>query len=195
VNSISEGESLVKLARETVNSFFENNFSIQKTGHKQKKGIFVSIHTYPDYELRGCIGYPYPELEFGESLQKAAISAAFYDNRFEPLKKQEMEKIIFEISIMTEPKLIVVEKPMDYLKKIKIGKDGLIVEYSDYKGLLLPQVPLESKPNWDAETFISHVCMKAGLSSNMWLNSDIKIFKFQAQIFKEKTPGGKIIQT
>ena len=194
--SKSDGIELVKLARQTVSDYFEDReLTIKETKFKQNRGVFVSIHTHPSYELRGCIGYPYPTLPLGEALQRASISAAFQDTRFSPLLEDELNNIVFEVSILTEPKLIKIKDPKEYLKKIEIGKDGLIIERNLHKGLLLPQVPLQFKPKWDVETFLEHTCMKSGLLPDMWLDPRVKIYKFQCQIFKEKTPSGQIIQT
>jgi len=194
--SEDDGKKLVKLARQTVEDNLKNKKPVlKKTEYNKKNGVFVSIHNYPDYELRGCIGYPYPILVLGEALQRASVSAAFEDPRFPPLTEEELDNVIFEISVLTEPELIVVKNPKEYLKKIEIGKDGLIAEYGFNKGLLLPQVPLEFEPKWDSETFLCQTCVKCGLLPDTWLDPKIKIYKFQAQIFKEKTPRGEIIQT
>jgi len=191
-----DGIELVKLARQTVIDYFKNReLKIKQTKFKQERGVFVSIHTHPDHKLRGCIGYPYPTLPLGEALQRAACSAAFQDTRFLPLSEGELNDVIFEVSILTEPRLIKIKTPKEYLKKIEIGKDGLIMECNLHKGLLLPQVPLQFEPKWDVETFLEHTCMKSGLLPDMWPGPKIKIYKFQCQIFKEKTPSGGIIQT
>ena len=143
----SEGIKLVKLARQTVLNYLKNKeLKIKQTKFKQKRGVFVSIHTHPDHKLRGCIGYPYPTLQLGEALQRASVSAAFQDIRFLPLSEGELNNVIFEISVLTEPKLIEIKDPKQYLKEIEIGKDGLIMECNLHKGLLLPQVPLQFKP-------------------------------------------------
>jgi hypothetical protein len=194
--SKSDGIELVKLARQTVEDYFRRRrLIIKETKFKQKRGVFVSIHTFPEHELRGCIGYPYPTLPLGEALQRASFSAAFQDTRFSPLTETELKEVVFEVSVLTEPELIVVKNPKEYPEKIKVGKDGLIVEYGLHKGLLLPQVPLQFEPKWDAETFLEHTCIKSGLLPDMWLDPKTKIYKFQAQIFKEKSPSGEIIQT
>jgi len=194
--SEEDGEKLVKLARQTVEDYFKTKkFVLKKSEFKEKRGVFVSIHSYPDHELKGCIGYPYPIIPLGEALQKASFSAAFEDSRFYPLTEEELKGIIFEVSVLTEPELIEVKNPKEYLKKIKIGKDGLIAEYGFNKGLLLPQVPLQFEPCWNAETFLEQTCMKSGLLPDTWLDCKTKIYKFQAQIFKEKSPRGEIIQT
>jgi len=192
--SKSDGIELVKLARQTVENYFKDRkVGIKETKFKEKRGVFVSIHTHPDHGLRGCIGYPYPTLSIGEALQRASISAAFQDTRFLPLSEDELKKVIFEVSILTEPELIKVKDLKEYLKKIEIGKDGLIMECNLHKGLLLPQVPLQFEPKWDVETFLEHTCMKSGLLPDMWLDPRVTIYKFQCQIFKEKTPSGEII--
>ncbi len=194
--SETDGKELVKLARQTLSEYFKNKkFDLKTTKFKQKRGVFVSIHSYSNHELRGCIGYPYPIISLGEALQRAAFSAAFQDPRFLPLSEEELDDVVFEISILTEPELIKVKNAKEYLKKIDIGKDGLIIEYEFNKGLLLPQVPLEFEPKWNVKTFLENTCMKSGLLLDMWLDSRVKIYKFQCQIFKEKTPSGEIIQT
>jgi len=69
-------------------------------------------------------------------------------------------QLLVEITVLTEPELIKVKQPQDYPAYINIGRDGLIVELSFYKGLLLPQVPVEQE--WNTEEYLSHTCMKAG---------------------------------
>lgn len=193
--SKSDGKELVELARKTVENYSNNKkLEIKETKFKEKRGVFVSIHTFPDHKLRGCIGYPYPILILGEAIQRASISAAFQDPRFSALIQDELKRVVFELSILTVPRIIDVKDHKDYLKKIVIGKDGLIIEHGVlYKGLLLPQVAIQY--NWDVETFLEHLCMKAGLMADMWLDSRTKIYKFQTQIFAEREPNGEIIQT
>ena len=83
-----------------------------------------------------------------------------------------------------------VENPKEYLAKIKVGEDGLIVERGFYKGLLLPQVPVEW--DWCEEEFLCQCCVKAGLPQDIWLTKDAKIYKFQAIVFEEETPQGEV---
>ena len=193
--SLKEGAFLVKLARKAVENFFRTKKYLELPKNLPKKlleprGVFVSIKM--DKELRGCIGFPLPIKPLALATIKSAISAAFEDPRFLPLKKEELDKIIFEVSILTEPKLIEVKEPKEYVKKIKIGKDGIIVEKGFSAGLLLPQVAIEE--NWDARKFLEHACLKAGLNKNDWQNKETKIFSFQAEIFREEKPKGKVIR-
>jgi uncharacterized protein (TIGR00296 family) len=83
-----------------------------------------------------------------------------------------------------------VDNPKDYLSKVKVGQDGLIIERGIYKGLLLPQVPVEWE--WCEEEFVCQCCIKAGLPPDSWLTKDTKIYKFQAIIFEEEKPKGEV---
>ena len=179
----SDGKLLIKLARESILSYFLQNKPDTSTVKQfsDRRGVFVTLNK--NNELRGCIGFPEPVFPLFGAVIKAARSAAFEDTRFPPLQKEELKDIKIEISVLTVPSLIEVKKSDDYLKKIKIGKDGLIVRSSLGSGLLLPQVATEY--NWDVEEFLGHLCEKAWLKQDAWKDTNNRIYKFQAQIFKE----------
>lgn len=190
--SLDEGIKAVTFAREVIEQYVKNN-SIPSTDLKgsftEKQGVFVTIHTYPDYDLRGCIGIPLPIMPLKEAIVEGAKSAT-RDPRFPPLDESELSNIIIEVTILTKPELIEVGQPQDYLSNIEIGRDGLIVEQGFFKGLLLPQVPVEQ--GWNKEEFLSHTCMKAGLMPDAWFDKNTKISKFSGQIFTELKPLGEI---
>ncbi len=195
--SLEEGKFLVTLARKAVEKYLKSGKRLkvpEKLDEKllQPCGVFVTINKVygKEKELRGCIGYPYPTNPLIEAVIDSAVSSATNDPRFRPLSIEELDKVVFEISILTPPELIEVEKPHEYLKKIKIGQDGLIVERSIFKGLLLPQVPVEWE--WNEEEFLCQCCVKAGLPPDCWLLNGTKIYKFQAIIFEEEKPGGEV---
>ena len=190
---LEDGRFLVKLAREAIENYIRKG---AKPMSKEKKkfeesGVFVTLHTYPDRKLRGCIGYPQPS-PLVEALVDSAISAATNDYRFPPVSEGELDKIIVEITILSKPVLITA-KPEEYPKKIKIGRDGLIVEHGFNSGLLLPIVPVEW--GWDEEEFLSQTCVKAGLDPLMWLDKRTKVYKFTGQIFAEEKPRGDVKET
>jgi hypothetical protein len=190
--SLAEGRELVKLAKDAVSSHFSGEeMRISKEIQRkfaEKRGVFVTLTK--DKELRGCIGFIEPYFPLWDSVVKAAQSAAFADPRFIPLGKDELKDVKFEISVLTEPELIEVKKPEEYIKKIKIGKDGLIIRGLYGSGLLLPQVAIEWK--WDVKEFLRNTCLKAGLQPDDWKNLNNKIYKFQAQIFSEEN--GEIVE-
>jgi len=141
-------------------------------------------------QLRGCIGYPEPILPLAEATISSAINSATKDPRFLPISTKELENILMEVSVLTPPELIVVKNPKEYIEKIEIGRDGIVVERGAFKGLLLPQVPIEQ--NWDEKEFLSNTCMKAWLPPDAWLDESTIIYKFRGQIFTEIEPEGEI---
>ena len=94
------------------------------------------------------------------------------------------------MTILSPPEKIVVKNPEDYIKEIEIGRDGLIVEQGFYKGLLLPQVPVEQ--GWDKEEFLNHTCLKAGLMPDAWFDKSTTILRFTGKVFTEIEPRGEI---
>jgi uncharacterized protein (TIGR00296 family) len=193
--TINDGSVIVKTTRMIVAEYlkkgskpilkkeFKNNFSF-------KSGVFVTLNN--SLGLRGCIGYPLPERSFSNALEDAAIAAAVKDIRFSPVKDSEIDSITFEVTILTAPKKIIVNDPQEYLSKIKVGRDGLIVKNGLYSGLLLPQVSIEH--GWNEEEFLEHVCEKAGLPKNYWKNPETEIQKFEGIVFKEENPNGSVIR-
>jgi uncharacterized protein (TIGR00296 family) len=195
--SSEEGKLLVGLARKAVEKYLKTRKRISVPEDVPKKllqlcGVFVTINSIKngEKELRGCIGYPYPTTPLAQAVIESAISSATQDPRFYPLSLSELDKVVFEISVLTPPETIEVKKSSEYPSKIKVGKDGLIVERSMFKGLLLPQVPVEWE--WDEEEFLCQCCIKAGLPPDNWLLDDTKIYKFQAIIFEEEKPKGEV---
>lgn len=186
-----EGELLVRIARAVVegNPNFPKDLKLN-----EKRGVFVTLNKQvgSELELRGCIGFPLATLPLKDALVQAAMSAAREDPRFPPVRKEELEKIIVEVSVLTEPKEIQVNSPLEYPKKVQVGVDGLIVKWDRGTGLLLPQVAVEQ--HWDSEEFLSNTCMKAGAPPDGWLRSDVKIYKFQGEVFGEETPRGKVVR-
>jgi uncharacterized protein (TIGR00296 family) len=193
-----EGEFLVHLARDTAKLFLENGKRTQPPKNTPQKmfqqcGVFVTINTVRfggEKQLRGCIGYPYPTSPLVSAVIDSAINAASEDPRFDPLEPTELDRVVFEVSVLTPPIILETSDPKDYVKKIKVGEDGLIIEQGYRKGLLLPQVPIEWE--WGEEEFLCQCCMKAGLPPDSWLTKATKIYKFKAIIFAEETPNGEI---
>ena len=192
-NNLSEddGSTLVKTVRKIITEYLKNNTKPElekefKNDFSFNSGVFVTL--YDTKGLRGCIGYPLPDKLLFNALEDAAISAATKDPRFPPVKYEELDSITFEVTILTSPKKIVVNKPEEYLSKIKIGRDGLIVKHGFYSGLLLPQVPVEY--GWNEKEFLEHTCEKAGLPKNYWKNSETEIQKFEGIVFKEEKSNG-----
>jgi uncharacterized protein (TIGR00296 family) len=195
--SDDEGKFLINLARNTVKTYLQTGETLKPphdTPQKlfEKCGVFVTISTlrHGIKELRGCIGYPYPTTPLVEAVIDAAINSSTQDPRFPSMTADELDRVVFEVSVLTPPEPVEVEKPEEYINKIKVGQDGLIVEKGFYKGLLLPQVPVEW--GWCEEEFLCQCSVKAGLPPDSWLTKGAKVYKFTAIIFEEESPRGQV---
>lgn len=139
------------------------------------RGAFVTIHCRGD--LRGCLGRLDPDEPLAATVAQLAASVSDSDPRFEPVRPSELDDLDVEISVLTP------EREVTSLADIEIGRHGLIVEQGGRRGLLLPQVATEY--GWDAEAFVSHTCLKAGLSADAWRRG-ARILVFEAQVFGER---------
>ena len=191
-----KGDALLKIARNSIKlAFDDKDFDLIRTHDKdlcQRRGAFVTLFNKigkrrsKQRELRGCIGFIGSKLPLWGVVAEAARLAAFEDPRFPPLCKGELDKISIEISVISKLQRIdnrEIKKPSDIAKQIEIGKDGLMIEYSGFSGLLLPQVAVEY--GWNEERFLEETCIKAGISPKDWKEKGCRIYKFQAQIFSE----------
>ncbi|MDH4123549.1 MAG: TIGR00296 family protein [Thermoplasmata archaeon] len=191
--SDADGEKAVRAARMIVESYVNKrkltNLDLPEE-FSENGGVFVTLKTHPDEELRGCIGYPEPIMPLRDALIDSAISAASRDPRFPPVSSAELPELTVEVSLLTPPEPINVSNPDELLSKVKIGEDGLIAERGWTRGLLLPQVPVEW--NWGVEEFLRETCRKAGMSREAWRDPETKFYKFQAEVFSEEKPNGNV---
>ncbi len=186
-----EVRDLITLGRKAILSVLEGkDLEVDdslKERFKEKKGVFVTLLTYEEKKLRGCVGIPYPVYPLWRAVIEASIGSAFRDPRFEPLKREELDRVILELSLLTQPEEILSDR---VLEEIQVGRDGLIVEKGRLKGLLLPQVPV--REGWDVEEFLRHTCLKAGMDPNCWREKDVRIYRFTTEVWEEVRPWGEV---
>jgi len=193
--SEEDGQILVKTARMIITEYLKNG-SIKELEEQFQKdfsynsGVFVTLKN-PN-GLRGCIGFPLPNKKLYSALKDSSLAAALEDPRFSPVTFEELDSITVEVTVLSPPLRIEVDDPKEYLSKIKIGQDGLIVKYGNNSGLLLPQVPMEY--GWNEREYLENTCEKAGLHKDFWKKKEVEIYKFEGIVFKEKSPNGEIIR-
>lgn len=156
--------------------------TLESARFAEKCGVFVTLKI--DGDLRGCIGLIEGRAPLAQGIQDMAIAAATEDPRFPAVKPDELAKIDIEISVLS-PMI-----PVSSLDEIQVGRDGLLLRKYPGSGLLLPQVPTEY--GWDRDTFLNHLCLKAGLPPGSHLGpdgkslaADAKLWRFTAEVFGE----------
>jgi AmmeMemoRadiSam system protein A len=173
--------TLLQIARDSIAAVLEgrrpdlNRYAIDDD-LRRPAGAFVTLNDR-DGELRGCIGSIEPVAPLFQAVSSSAISAAFRDPRFPPVKRDEFPSLHLEISVMG-PIL-----PVKDVSEIEVGRDGLILRRGHSAGLLLPQVATDY--GWDRETFLAQTCVKAGLPPTAWRTPDTRIERFSAEVVGE----------
>lgn len=178
--SLEERQELLQYAHEAILSRLENRASppFNASPHlSEPRGAFTTL--YVRGKLRGCVGYPAAVLPLYRTVFETARAAAFEDPRFIPLLLEEAADLRVSISVLSP---VVPIRPED----VEIGRHGLIVSMGSYRGLLLPQVPLEH--GWDRVTFLEQTCHKAGLPPNAW-RTGAMVEAFAAEVFED--PGSR----
>jgi len=196
--SLEDGETLVKAARTAVEHHLSGvqPEAIQHADSElsEKRGVFVTLldHSRAN-SLRGCIGIPQPSRSLVEQTRIAAVEAATSDYRFEPLGLEEAKnRIVFEVTVLSALEPIWIKNPLDLRENVVVGRDGLFVDGMGSQGLLLPQVAVDE--GFDSEEFLSQCCIKADLLPDAWLTGEVRVSRFQGQIFSEELPRGRVVE-
>ena len=150
---------------------------------KEKHGVYVKLYKKIGLEkqLRGSKGIPFPT----DSLIKTSIDAVIsssQDKTYPQLELQDMPMLTIELSILTEPALLLAKEPHDYLKQIRIATDGLIMQHKSLGGIFLPYTPIQNK--WTTEEFLENLAKKVNLPPEGWKTNPIKLYRFQSQTFR-----------
>lgn len=194
--SLEDGQALVRAARSTVElylkspEFHRSMVERHIDRYSEKAGVFVTIEHYPTMTLRGCIGFTNPTAPVSRMLVEAALAAAADDPRFVPVSHSELSEMVIEVSILSKPEQVQQKTEKGRMREIKVGRDGLIVRYGFKSGLLLPVVPVEQ--GWGKEDFLKQVCLKAGIDEDAWKRPEVGLYRFTAQVFREKEPAGAV---
>ena len=136
------------------------------------RGAFVTLTLHGN--LRGCIGYIQGIKSLVDAVSDNGRSAAVADPRFRPVSEEELADLHFEISALTP--LRSVNGPED----IRVGVHGILLSKGGRQAVFLPQVATEQ--NWDLETTLSQLALKAGLAPDGW-TSGAEFQVFEAEVF------------
>ncbi len=144
-------------------------------------GAFVTLTTRGG-GLRGCIGFVQSPDPLYLTVAEVAEGAALRDPRFPPVNPSELERLSFEVSVLST--LVPIEPG-----EVVVGVHGLMIKRGSSQGLLLPQVPV--KYGWDRETYLDQLCIKAGLKPGTWRKDDVVLQAFTAEVIEEpEQPAG-----
>jgi AmmeMemoRadiSam system protein B/AmmeMemoRadiSam system protein A len=141
---------------------------------KNNRGCFVTLTK--SNQLRGCIGYIEPIKPLYQAIIENARNAALYDNRFSPVRADEIDSLSIEISVLSQPKPLSFKTPSELLQLLRPGVDGVILSSGSHQSTFLPQV-WEQLP--DKIQFLEHLSIKGGMPKDGWKNASIKIYSVE----------------
>jgi len=181
--SAEDKRRLLQLARGTLEYVMKHqempspeDLDIEITpGMRQIMGAFVTLTEHG--QLRGCIGEVIPTRPLYRVVMERVLSAAFSDQRFQPVEASELPELHYEISAYADP-----PRPVDSYNDIVIGKQGMVLEKDGRSALYLPQVAPEQ--GWDLDETLTHLSQKAGLAPDAW-KEGAQFSVFEAIVFDE----------
>ncbi|WP_462268494.1 AmmeMemoRadiSam system protein A [Desulfobacter sp.] len=144
------------------------------------QGLFVSLHK--NGALRGCIGVMEPIEPLKTGVGKTAKLAAFKDSRFPPLAADEFDQVDLEISLLSLPEKFEYSAAKELVQGLVPFKDGVIIKKGRKQATFLPQV---WKQLPDVHSFLSHLCIKAGLDADEWTKGDLIVHTYRVHSFCE----------
>ncbi|MFC1629883.1 AmmeMemoRadiSam system protein A [Patescibacteria group bacterium] len=174
---------LFDLTKQAVESFIKEEKIITPPDNlpdflKRKAGVFVTIKK--NNELRGCVGTYLPTKEnIAKEIIHNAIAAATRDYRFDPIQKEELPDLVFEVYILNKPELVNDIKELNPKKFGIIVKINPVVSQQTKIGLLLPDL----KGIDTVEKQVSLVCQKARIDP---IKENIIIYKFSVEKYAQK---------
>jgi AmmeMemoRadiSam system protein A len=186
----AQGQLLLKLARTALMERFGRRLpaaedallrsALQEPWLRAPGAAFVTLMLQG--KLRGCIGNLWSTDPLAESVRRNAVQAAFHDPRFAPLAEKELDPVVIDVSVLTEPQPLPYTGAEELRRKLRPQVDGVILRQGPASATFLPQV-WEQLPKPDE--FLNHLCIKAGLPRNAWKRSAVEVSTYQVQHFEE----------
>jgi AmmeMemoRadiSam system protein A len=165
---------LVELAKKSVETYVMEGKIIKLPDPippemAEKAGVFVCLKKHG--QLRGCIGTFMPSCEsIGTETITNAISASTKDPRFQAVREEELEDIVYSVDVLSCP-----EKVND-ISELNPRKYGIIVVSGQRRGLLLPD--LEGVDTVEEQLRITK--MKADILPH----EEVEIYRFEVKRYK-----------
>ncbi|MGV8025544.1 MAG: AmmeMemoRadiSam system protein A [Anaerolineaceae bacterium] len=181
-----EKTALLQIARASIEAAVRNEnlpkieLSSLPAALQEKGASFVTLTI--EGQLRGCIGTLEAYQPLAEDVREHAIAAALEDYRFTPLRESELETVEIEVSRLTPTQTLFYQNPEDLPKLLQPFIDGVVLQDGQHGATFLPQV-WEQLP--EPEEFLTHLCLKMGVSGNLWREKALQVGIYSVEEFRE----------
>lgn len=139
-----------------------------------------------DGQLRGCCGMLEAVRPLGEDVAYTAFQAAFRDTRFDPLRRDELDRVRLDVSVLSPPEPMTVLDEADLFEQLVPGEDGLVIVEGASRATFLPKV-WESLP--DPRQFVTALKTKCGLPGDYW-SEQLRFFRYATTSYAEPPQAG-----
>lgn len=177
----SERQQLLQIAQDSIRHGLETGKPLVvkleglSADLQAERATFVTLHK--NGQLRGCIGTLAACLPLAQDVAQRAYAAAFDDQRFPPVRADELGRLEISISILTPPEPMQFASEAELLEQIQPQVDGLVLQAGYHKGVFLPSV-WESLP--DKREFLRQLKRKAGLPGDYW-SEEVRVSRFRTE--------------
>ncbi len=123
------------------------------------RAAFVTLHLQA--RLRGCMGSLEAVQPLVCDVAKFAYLSAFSDPRFEPLRQEDADAVEVHISVLSPTQAVDFCDEQDLLAQLRVGFDGLIIEFEGKRATFLPSVWADVP---EPAEFLQRLKHKAGIA-------------------------------
>jgi AmmeMemoRadiSam system protein A len=152
---------------------------------REPSGVFVTLLV--GGALNGCAGIVAASEPLGTATARAAWTAAFDDPRLPQLQRCDYGDLVIEISVLSPLAGVNAASRAELVAALRPGVDGLYLWGAGRSGVFLPAV-WENLP--DADDFVRHLQVKAGLPLDWWPQG-MKAYRFTATTFDRRAGSGR----
>ena len=146
----------------------------------EQKACFVTLTK--EGALRGCVGHLFPRLPLYQAVMECARNAAMRDARFPPVQSSEVNSLIIEISVLTEPVALVFGSPEELLGQLRPFEHGVLLHVGPRLATFLPSVWTQIP---DKVKFLDRLAEKAGCPAASWRDQEATVSVYYTECFEE----------
>ena len=177
----SERDTLLSIARRSIWNVLnpgKKAVALPVTGGvlNERRGCMVKLTV--DSTIRGATGYLLPIRPLAEGVAAMAKQAATGNGRFSGLKPEELDSMIIELTVVSEPATIAEES------EIRPGIHGLVIEQQYNVGGIF--MPAEVAHFPDAKTAVDTLLARSGTTREEWSRNEVDIRAFTVEVFREQ---------
>ncbi len=180
-------EALVLAKKSILEEFWLDSLSDYKIKNKElleNWACFVTLKTLNN-TLRWCIWSIIPHKKLYEDIVSNAKSSAFNDPRFDKLRRDELNDLRIDISILTPLKELKFDDLKYFLSYIEKNKPWIVIKLWYRQATFLPSVWEELSNEND---FLRHLVFKAWIDFDEFKDTflEVEIYEYYSDEFWEK---------